>query len=85
MVVYAVAFEALLCLMVKVVDFESESETDKTGHIRKRLHALAASTTARDHSLQEEGFRQKADSNSGRWSPKKLLYTLYHLRRWNCI
>ncbi len=34
--------------LLNVIDFESESETDKTVHIRKRLHALASATT-RDH------------------------------------
>ncbi len=28
--------------LLNVIDFESESETDKTEHIRKRLHALAS-------------------------------------------
>ncbi len=37
--------------LLNVIDFESESETDKTVHIRKRLHALAASATARNHRL----------------------------------
>ncbi len=28
--------------LLNMIDFESESETDKTAHIRKRLHALAS-------------------------------------------
>ncbi len=51
--------------LLNLVDFECESETDKTAHTIKRLQALAASASARDHRLQEERFRQKADANSG--------------------
>ncbi len=34
--------------LLNVIDYKSESETDKTAHIRKRLHASA---NARDHRL----------------------------------
>ncbi len=39
--------------LLNVIDFKSERETDKTVHIRKRLHALASTSncTHRDHRL----------------------------------